>query len=90
MSPTQDNFLFWWQLHMLITGQPDKMLRELRNTKGSTQLSAMSLWIVGCDDNHNVSKSFAFTLYVTVLGRYSKVTASLLQQLTLIAEATTT
>jgi len=39
---------------MLITGQPDKMLRELRNTKGSTQLSAMSLWIVGCDDNHNV------------------------------------
>jgi len=30
---------------MLIIGQPDKMLRDLRNSKGSTQLSATSMWI---------------------------------------------
>jgi len=29
-------------------------LRGLRNGKGSTQLSAMSMWIVGSGDNHNV------------------------------------
>jgi len=29
-------------------------LRDLRNITGSTQLSAMSMWIVGCGDNHNV------------------------------------
>jgi len=40
---------------MLILGQTDKMLRDLRNTKGSTQLSATSMWIVGSGDNHNVS-----------------------------------
>jgi hypothetical protein len=40
---------------MLIIGQPDKMLRDLRNTKGSTDLSAMSMWIVGSIYNHNVS-----------------------------------
>jgi len=54
MGPTQDNFLSWWQLCMLIIGQPDKMLRDLRNITGSTQLSAMSMWIVGSGDNHNV------------------------------------
>ena len=35
---------------MLIIGQPDKMLKDLRNSKGSTQLSAMSIWIVGSGD----------------------------------------
>jgi len=39
---------------MLIIRQPDKLLRDLRNGKGSTQLSAMSMWIVGSGDNHNV------------------------------------
>jgi len=39
---------------MLIIGQLDKMLRDLRNSKLSTQLSAMSMWIVGCGDNYNV------------------------------------
>jgi len=39
---------------MLIIGQPDKMLRDLRNSKGSTQLSAMSMWTVGSGDNRNV------------------------------------
>jgi len=28
---------------MLIIGQPDKMLRDLRNSKGSTQLSAVNV-----------------------------------------------
>jgi len=40
---------------MLIIGQPDKTLSDLRNTKGSTELSAMSMWIVVSGDNHNVS-----------------------------------
>jgi len=39
---------------MLIIGQPDKMLRDLTNSKGSTQLSAMSTWILVSGDNHNV------------------------------------
>jgi len=41
---------------MLIIGQPDKMLRDLRNITGSTQLSDMSVWIVVSGDNHNISK----------------------------------
>jgi len=40
---------------MIIIRQPDKMQRDLRNTKGSTQLFATSMWIVGSADNHNVS-----------------------------------
>jgi hypothetical protein len=40
---------------MLIIGQPDKMLKDLRNSKGSTELSAMSMWIVVSGDNHNES-----------------------------------
>jgi len=56
MGPTQDNFLSWWQLHMLIIGQPDKMHRDLRNIKGSTELSAMSMCILVSRDSHNVFK----------------------------------
>jgi hypothetical protein len=44
-------------------------------------------------DNHKVNKSCVFTLYVRVLVQvttYSKVTASLLLQPTLLAEATIT
>jgi len=41
---------------MLIIGQPDKMLRDLRNSKGSTELSAMSMWIVVSGDDDNVLK----------------------------------
>jgi hypothetical protein len=50
IGPTQDNFLSWWQLCMLITGQPDKMLRDMRNSKGSTELSATALWTVVSGD----------------------------------------
>jgi hypothetical protein len=39
---------------MLIIGQPDKMLRDLRNITRSIALSAMSMWIVFSGDNHNV------------------------------------
>jgi len=39
---------------MLIIGQPDKTLTDVRNSKGSTELSALSLWIVGSGDNHKV------------------------------------
>ena len=41
-------------VNVLIIGQPDKMLRELRSTKGSTQLSTTSMWIVVSGDNNNV------------------------------------
>jgi len=54
MGPTQDNFLSWWQLLMLIIGQPDKMHRDLRNSTGSTELSATSMWILVSGDNQYV------------------------------------
>ena len=41
------------------------MLRALRNSKGSTELSAMSMWIL-VSDNHNISK-LVFSLYVRAL-----------------------
>jgi len=40
---------------MLIIGQPDKMHRDLRNIKGSTDLSATSMWIPVSGDNQYVS-----------------------------------
>ena len=66
------------------------MLTDLRNIKGSTELSAMSMWILVSGDNRNVL-NLVFTLYVRVLGqgsRHGKVTTSLLPQLTLPVEAT--
>ena len=62
MGPTQDNFLSWWQLRMLIIGQPDKMHRDLRNSKGSTELSATSMWILVSRDNQYVSNLVFFLL----------------------------
>jgi hypothetical protein len=56
------------------------MLRDLRNTKGRTALSAMSMWVVASGDNYDVLNP-VFSLCMSVLGqgmRYSKVTASLL------------
>ena len=78
---------------MLIIGQTNKMHRDLRNSKRSTELSATSMWILVSCDNQCVSNLVFFTLYVRMLGldtRYSKVTASLLPQLTLLADTTTT
>jgi len=53
---------------MLITEQPDKMLRDLRNTKGSTQLSATSIRILFSGDNRNVL-NFVFSLCMSHLGQ---------------------
>ena len=39
---------------MLIIGQPDKMHRDLRNSKGSTDLTAVSLQIPVSGGKHNV------------------------------------
>ena len=52
---THDNFIPWWQLCMLIIGQPDTMLTDLRRSKESRKLSALSMEILVSGDNHNVS-----------------------------------
>ena len=73
---------------MLIKGE----IRDLRNNKGSRDLSATSLEILVSCVKHNVS-NLVFSLYVRVLGqgtRYSKVTVSLPPLLTLLAAATIT
>jgi hypothetical protein len=41
MGPIQEKFISWRQIHILIIGEHDKMLRDLRNSKGSRQLSAV-------------------------------------------------
>jgi hypothetical protein len=38
---------------MLITEQPEKMLSDLINSKGSTELSATAMGILVSGDNHN-------------------------------------
>ena len=40
---------------MIITGRPDKMFRDVRNSKGSRELSATLMEILISGDNHNVS-----------------------------------
>ena len=57
---------------MLITGQPDKMLRDLRNSKGSTELSATSMWIPVSGDNHNIL-NLVLSLNVRVLETSYKI-----------------
>jgi hypothetical protein len=51
---TSHNFIPWGKLHMLIIGQPDKMLRDLRNSKGSKELSVTSMDSLVSGDNHIV------------------------------------
>ena len=72
---------------MLIIGE----LTDLRNNKGSTDLTAVSLQIPVSGGKHNVSNG-VFTVCRTAWTgtRYSKVTASLLPLLTLLADTTTT
>jgi hypothetical protein len=41
------------------------MLRDLKNSKGSTELSAMSMWILVSGDNHNVL-NLVFTICMSV------------------------
>jgi hypothetical protein len=44
---------------MLIIVQPHKMLKDLRNITGSTELPAMSMWIVVSADNHVLNVVFS-------------------------------
>ena len=77
---------------MLTVEKHDKMFRDLRNSKGSRELSARSVWIQVSGYNLSVS-NLEFSLYVGELGqgtRYSNVTSSLLPQLTHLVEATIT
>jgi hypothetical protein len=39
---------------VLVTGQPDEMLRDQRNSNGSRELFVMSMEILVSGDNHNV------------------------------------
>jgi hypothetical protein len=43
MGPINPNFISWWPTHMKIICQPDKMLMDLRKSKGSTEVSAISM-----------------------------------------------
>jgi len=53
-------------------------LRDLRYITGSTQLSAMSMWIVGSGDNHNVW-NLVFSLCMSqCLGKVRDTARSLL------------
>ena len=77
---------------MLIIGQHDKMHRDLRNSKGSTELSATSMWIMVSRDNQYVSNlGFhsvcwrAWTRHKTQQGH-----CFMLPLLTLLAVTTTT
>ena len=54
-------FKSWWQTHMLIIGQPDKMFWNVRNSKWSRGLFATLLETLTSDDNHNVS-NFVFSV----------------------------
>jgi hypothetical protein len=69
-------------------GVPDKILSDLRNSKGGRQQSGTPLEMLVSGVNHNV-----LTRYVVVLGqatRFSNVSASLLPNLTLAPEAAVT
>ena len=48
---------------MLTIGQYDKMLRDLSNIKGSTELSALSMWILVSGDNQYVL-NLVFSLFM--------------------------
>jgi hypothetical protein len=61
MGPTQDNFISWWQLYVLVTGQPDKTLIDLRDSKRSRELSAVGMENLVSGVNRIVS-SLVFSL----------------------------
>jgi hypothetical protein len=74
---------------MLRTGQPDKMLRDLRNTKRSRELSATLMEILVSGENHNILNPVLSLCMLECLAKVGdrNVTASLLLQPTLLAEA---
>ena len=91
MGPIHDDFISWWQLRMLIIGQPDKMLADLQNSKRSRALSAVWMENLIGGVNQERFESSVFTLYDGVLGQsttYSNVTSLFLLQPTLLESAT--
>jgi hypothetical protein len=97
MDPIYLNFISWWPPHMLIIGQPYKMLIDLRNGKGNEKedhsypLHQCRFWSVALI--RNVSEPRVCILHIRALAQgtsYSNVNASLLPQSTLLAEATVT
>jgi hypothetical protein len=46
MGQIHDNFISSWPTRMLIIEEPDKMLTDLRNSKGSREFSATSMEIL--------------------------------------------
>ena len=81
-SPIHDNFKTCRQLRMLTVGE----LRDLRNNKGSRDLTAVSLEIPVSGVKHNVL-NLVFSL--CMLDSLAKV-QDMLPLLTLLAEATIT
>ena len=91
MGPIHDNFIPSWQLRILITGQPDKMLTDLRNSKGSRELSAVWMENLIRGVNQKCFEPCVFTTHVLVLCKgktYSSDTLLLLLQPTMLAGAT--
>jgi len=90
MGTTQGYFLSWWQLLTVKIGQPNKMLRALRITKGSRQLLAPLMEILVIGDNHKVS-NLVFSLCISEhLDKTRDTAMSLLHcspQPTLVADA---
>jgi hypothetical protein len=73
---------------MLIIEQPEKMLRDPRNSKGSIELSVMSMCIPVSGDNNILN--LLFLIYMSeCLDKVqdTAITASMFSNLTSIAEA---
>jgi len=49
---------------MLIIGQPDKMFRDIRNSKRNREISATLMEILVSGENHNVS-NLVFSLRIS-------------------------
>jgi len=93
MGPINCNFISWCPTHTLIIWQPEKPLRDLRNSKGSTELSATSMEILvsGIDQKCFWTSCFYTAHQSTCQGtRYSNVNDSLLPVPTLPVQATIT
>jgi len=91
MDPIYHNFISRWPPHMLIIWLPEKMHRDKRNSKGSTELSATSMQIL--DSGIYVSETYVCILHIRALAqgtRHSNVNASFPPQPTHLAEATDT
>ena len=65
MEPIQNKFLSSWQLYMLIIGQADKMLRDLRDSKGSNVNGDSGQW---CESQ--CSEYCVFTVNISVWPKY--------------------